>query len=84
MEDFGEDVNFNFLAYEKTGLIYQLRFFADEDPQEEQSGGIKMELWTVKDIRSEQKIAIKCRTLYNLRLRKYEEEEVVRSTELPY
>lgn len=32
LEDFGDDVCINFLAYEKSGLIYQLRFFLDEDP----------------------------------------------------
>ena len=82
-EEFGANASFNYLAYEKTGLIYQLRFHHDEDP-EEGSNNLKMELWCVKDHRKEQKMVIKCQTLYKLRLRKHQDEEVLRFTELPY
>ena len=43
-----------------------------------------MELWCVKDNRKEQKMMIKCQTLYTLRMKKYQEEEVLRTTELLY
>lgn len=43
-----------------------------------------MQLWCVKDHRKEQKLVIRCQTLYKLSLRKYHEEEVVRLSELPY
>lgn len=43
-----------------------------------------MELWCVTDRRQEQKLIIKCQTLYSLRLKKHQEEEVLRDTELPY
>ena len=29
--DFGEDVSFNFLVYERTGLIYQIRLQDEPD-----------------------------------------------------
>jgi len=43
-----------------------------------------MELWCVMDKRKEQKMVIKCQTLYSLRMTKYLQEEVLRSIELPY
>ena len=43
-----------------------------------------MELWCVKDIRKEQKLLIKCQTLYRLEMKKNQEEEVTRFSELPY
>jgi len=44
----------------------------------EDEGEFKMELWCVTDKRKEQCLIIKCQTLYPLRLRKYQEEEVQR------
>ena len=55
--EFGQNISFNYLAYEKTGLIYQLRFFNNEESEELD---FKMELWCVKDNRKEQKMTIKC------------------------
>lgn len=82
--EYGEQVSFNYVAYEKTGIIYQLRFINNEDPENESGTNFKIELWCVRDHRKEQKMVIKCQTLYTIRLRKHEEEVVVRTNELPY
>ena len=58
--EFGQGINFNYLAYEKTGLIYQLRFYNNDQAQDEDDPDFKMELWCVKDNRKEQKMMIKC------------------------
>ena len=81
-DEFGQNVNFNYLAYEKTGLIYQIRFHSSADMGDDSD--FKMELWCVKDQRKEQKLVIKCQTLYSLRMRKHQEEHVLRKHELPY
>ena len=85
-EEFGAAISFNYLAYEKNGLIYQLRFHSNEEHsnEEDDEPEFKMELWCVKDLHQEQKLVFKCQTLYALRLRKHQNEEVLRYTELPY
>lgn len=77
-KEFGDTIGFNFLVYERTGLIYQIRLRTD--PQD----GLQMELWSVRDSPTEKCFKIKCKTLYDLRLKKHQSDTVERDTTMPY
>ena len=77
-DEFGSDVTFNFLVYERTGLIYQLRLADDLEL------GTQMELWCVKDCPNEQELKFTCTTLYNVKIRKNYECSLDRSHTLAY
>ena len=75
--EIGTKATFSFLVFERNSLIYQIRV----------SNGfpVTMELWSVRDNPQKQQIDIKCKTLYELKLKKHNNSEFLeRHSTLPY
>lgn len=75
LNEFGQDVQFNYLVYERTGLIYQIRM------REE---GTLQELWCVKDEAKNERIRVTCKTMYEVRLKKHVKEVVEKTYNIDY
>eukprot|EP00347_Sterkiella_histriomuscorum_P005987 403354508 len=73
--EFGQEVQFPYVVYERTGIIYQLRV-RDE--------GNLQELWCVKDDQKAQCFEIICKTLYELRIKKHCIQQVERKMIVDY
>jgi hypothetical protein len=68
--EFGPKVSLNFLVYERTSLLHQLKLKLDQEQ------GIMVELWCARDQPEHKKIKFSCKTLYTICLKKNSPERL--------
>lgn len=76
--EFGPKISFNFLVYERTSLLNQLKIKHDPDQ------GPMIELWCVRDQPLQKRIKFTCKTLYTICLKKNSPERLEREAFLEY
>lgn len=77
-QEFGQKVSLNFLVYERTSLLHQLKLKLDHEQVP------MIELWCARDQPELKRIRFSCRTLYTICLKKNSPEKLERETHLDY
>jgi hypothetical protein len=78
MSEFGQKISFNFLVYERTSLLNQLKLKHDAEQ------GTLIELWCVRDQPHLKRIKFMYKSLYTICLKKNIPERLERESYLEY